>query len=61
MMGLDKKLVLIALAGESGLARYGLAGLVQRWADRIRLGNAGGQPGGLLLFGMIWSPPRSGC
>ena len=57
MMGLDKKLVLIALAGGIGsLARYGLAGLVQRWAG---IGFAWGTPvvnlAGCFLFGMIWS------
>ncbi|MFB3785659.1 MAG: CrcB family protein [bacterium] len=54
---MDKKLVLIALTGGLGsLARYGLAGLVQRWAGS---GFAWGTPVvnllGCFLFGVIWS------
>lgn len=57
MSWVDKKLVLIALAGGLGsLARYGLAGLAQRWAGSK---SAWGTPVvnlvGCFLFGAIWS------
>lgn len=64
-MGIYQKLAWLATAGALGtLARYGLAGLVQRAAPNV----AGGFPWGTLvvnilgcfLFGLIWSLAESG-
>ncbi|BBD07502.1 fluoride efflux transporter CrcB [Desulfovibrio ferrophilus] len=51
-----QKLVLIALAGGAGaLSRYGLAGLVQRWAGgSFPLGTFAVNMLGCLLFGLVW-------
>ena len=51
-----QKLILIALAGGLGtLARYGLAGLVQRWAGSgFPWGTLAVNAIGCFLFGIIW-------
>ena len=51
-----QKLVLIALAGACGtLARYGLAGLVQRWSGvGFPWGTVVVNILGCLLFGIVW-------
>jgi CrcB protein len=51
------KLLCIGLAGACGtLARYGLAGLVQRWAGAtFPWGTASVNALGCLLFGIIWA------
>ncbi len=52
-----QKLILIALAGGLGtLARYGLAGLVQRWAGAgFPWGTVAVNAIGCFLFGIIWA------
>ncbi len=51
-----QKLLLIAVAGSLGaLARYGLAGLVQRWTDSMfPWGTVSVNIIGCLLFGVLW-------
>jgi CrcB protein len=51
------KLLCIGLAGACGtLARYGLAGLVQRWAGGVfPWGTASVNALGCLLFGIVWA------
>ena len=51
-----QKLILIALAGACGtLARYGLAGLVQRWSGPgFPWGTVAVNVLGCLLFGIVW-------
>lgn len=52
-----QKLALIALAGSLGtLARYGLAGLVQRWAGLgFPWGTAAVNVLGSFCFGLVWT------
>ncbi|MCE5327451.1 MAG: fluoride efflux transporter CrcB [Planctomycetaceae bacterium] len=51
------KLIWLALAGAAGtLARYGLAGLVQRWAPAsFPWGTLAVNVLGCFLFGLVWS------
>lgn len=51
-----QKLLLIAVAGGLGaLARYGLAGLAQRWTDSMfPWGTAAVNITGCFLFGLLW-------
>ncbi len=51
-----QKLLLIAVAGSLGaLARYGLAGLVQRWTDSLfPWGTVVVNVAGCFLFGLLW-------
>ncbi len=51
-----QKLLLIAVAGSLGaLARYGLAGLVQRWTDSVfPWGTVSVNIVGCFLFGLLW-------
>lgn len=56
-MPLYQKLLLIAVAGAAGtLARFGVAGLVQRWQpSEFPWGTFAANAIGCLLFGVVWS------
>lgn len=56
-MTLIEKLLLLALAGGCGaLARYGLAGLVQRWGGaEFPWGTLAVNVAGCFLFGVVWA------